>query len=821
MSSKKRKGKNDKNDKKTDKKHPGGPLQRTGPSAESWNEGVGTSLELIPLTHLPTKRTVLRRYRYLRLRNDTATTTELINIICNEVRYIWDCAHIPLCPVQSCFNQVKSVIELWQNILKFPPAKRLDREFQDKFDQLLDIAEKPKGRYSEEKAHRYLNKAMREKGKSKATGFEFDVGDQDWTDDMKFYLDQKGPRLRHMEGVDGKLTKKEKKLQHRAIESASKSSTTNETVPVVQTVTADTYGDDDETDTDYSPALKRKATESINLQLPPDAMRQLAPLAYRLKLSTRQQTAFTAGLIKVGGGNLKDTTLSVASTHRQRHEGINIKSSFIKKSFIANIPTRMVLHWDGKVIKYEKKKEKDDRLCIIGSFPGILEDDKKKPDLFFGAPLLEKGSGLVCAQKLVNVVTEWKIPESIIIGTSWDTTYTNSGHKSGAATLFEARFMRALLWLACRHHIGELHVKHPDIKIRILSTTAPEDTMFKNFQKIYKTLPPSNFRLYQWPDNLVHPMDFLTTHALETLRWAEDMMVEGTFSNQRDDYREFCELIVVYLGGRLTRKRKNGTLSYPEFRMRYPGAFTYARFLAKSLYLIKMSMMLDVIPEEIIPAEKRNSVDQMVLFIVLFHARYFLQAFLPAAAPRLDLQYWCDMREYSKFDEEVANEVLLSILRQLWYLTEELCILSLFDKGLPFEIRNDIARALLSNPRPVFFPPGKPQFPEKARLMNNPELKDFVGPRSWLLFHLLHVSDPEWLNLPADTWESDNGYLAMNEIVMDLPVTNDTAERAVKKVTDYADSAEDGGKRGKIVSVAAWHHTKMSGYTKDDLENTV
>ena len=110
MSSKKRKGKNDKNETKTDKKHPGGPLQRTGLSAESWDEGVGISLELIPLTHLPTKRTVLRRYRYLPLRNDRATTTELINIICNEVRYIWDCARIPLCPVQSCFNQVKFVI---------------------------------------------------------------------------------------------------------------------------------------------------------------------------------------------------------------------------------------------------------------------------------------------------------------------------------------------------------------------------------------------------------------------------------------------------------------------------------------------------------------------------------------------------------------------------------------------------------------------------------------------------------------------------------------------------------------------------------------
>ena len=56
---------------------------------------------------------------------------------------------------------------------------------------------------------------------------------------------------------------------------------------------------------------------------------------------------------------------------------------------------------------------------------------------------------------------------------------------------------------------------------------------------------------------------------------------------------------------------------------------------------------------------------------------------------------------------------------------------------------------------------------------------------------------------------------------MYLSVTNDTAERAVKKVTDYANSVEDGGQRGKIIGVAAWHHTKMSGYTKNDLENAI
>ena len=38
---------------------------------------------------------------------------------------------------------------------------------------------------------------------------------------------------------------------------------------------------------------------------------------------------------------------------------------------------------------------------------------------------------------------------------------------------------------------------------------------------------------------------------------------------------------------------------------------------------------------------------------------------------------------------------------------------------------------------------------------------------------------------------------------------------------DYANSANDGGQRGKIESVASWHHTKMSGYSKDDLENAL
>ena len=79
--------------------------------------------------------------------------------------------------------------------------------------------------------------------------------------------------------------------------------------------------------------------------------------------------------------------------------------------------------------------------------------------------------------------------------------------------------------------------------------------MFKKFQDIYDKLPPCNYRLFQWPD-LVHPMDFVTTCALESLEWGEAQLQNGTFSNQRDDYRELCELVVFYLGGVLRGRGK-------------------------------------------------------------------------------------------------------------------------------------------------------------------------------------------------------------------------------------------------------------------------
>lgn len=96
-----------------------------------------------------------------------------------------------------------------------------------------------------------------------------------------------------MEGVDGKLSLKEKKNQMKLDESLSQSLlqsssklSSKEVKDLDQNNDNDTSGKDFTEDPNFEPPSRNTENEElINLQLPRDAMKQISPLAYRLKLS--------------------------------------------------------------------------------------------------------------------------------------------------------------------------------------------------------------------------------------------------------------------------------------------------------------------------------------------------------------------------------------------------------------------------------------------------------------------------------------------------------------------------------------------------------
>ncbi len=67
------------------------------------------------------------------------------------------------------------------------------------------------------------------------------------------------------------------------------------------------------------------------------------------------------------------------------------------------------------------------------------------------------------------------------------------------------------------------------------------------------------------------------------------------------------------------------------------------------------------------------------------------------------------MSSYKKKDEKVAIVAMKSISNHLWYLTEELVKLSVFDETLPNALRQGMVKKLLTFSRPKIIPPSKPK----------------------------------------------------------------------------------------------------------------
>ena len=132
----------------------------------------------------------------------------------------------------------------------------------------------------------------------------------------------------------------------------------------------DSQSSEDECSQDeYEPATSTpRPDEKINISLSRKNMfKESAEVALRCGISNRKHVALTAKIIKMGGGNLRDVTLSTSSAWRQRSEGIAEGADEIKEKFESNMPEIVVLHWDGKVIKYDTGIV-DDRLCIKVNF---------------------------------------------------------------------------------------------------------------------------------------------------------------------------------------------------------------------------------------------------------------------------------------------------------------------------------------------------------------------------------------------------------------------------------------------------------------------
>jgi len=72
------------------------------------------------------------------------------------------------------------------------------------------------------------------------------------------------------------------------------------------------------------------------------------------------------------------------------------------------------------------------------------------------------------------------------VAMTFDTTSSNTCHVSAACISIPQATVKALIWTACRHHIGEIILTHIFNGLDIKTSRLPDIAVFARFQKHYK-----------------------------------------------------------------------------------------------------------------------------------------------------------------------------------------------------------------------------------------------------------------------------------------------------------------------------------------------
>ena len=808
--------------------------RRSSEMSKFYDAHLGPALEKFNPSKLPMKRTILQRYRDLRAKQPTVSQHIIVGTISSEIYSLWERSAIPCKSLKHCKRAVSSLLSKWTNGRN---EEKVSTSFQENLDVLFDV------RRSDCMDLDGL------KSQLKATG------NVDWLRDYDFFLGQlvypQTSTMSHSKDMvlDKKVRKREarasKTLLYASQNHGDFSSTVVVSAPSTKSVPhqispetiildskrtahesakssiADhislhenneqrTHDDDPDWELPYRERRRLSAKpEQITLTFPTRSIpTMMAATSVVTKTSTRHELKFTTTFFKAGGGNINDVNLSQSTIYRQRKKEVSSKAESIRENIRrfgkeGAEKSFLVFHWDGKIVKL-MTGDKEEHLAIAVSSPNQI------PGQYLASPVVPDGTGATMAQAVREIASEYGLLNNIE-ALVFDTTASNTGLWRGSVTLFEKILGRPVLWLACRHHVPELHIKHANEVLRGPSK-GPEDPLFQRFKTLFPSLHLENRSVWKWPSD---SNDWRYKRAIDVLEWADHHMQVATWC--REDYRELLELVVIYFGGVVKRVR-NKSVQIVTDVIRKPGALHRARFMASCLYILKLFIFHDQLRATDITPEESQDIEILAEYIALLHAQYFLQSPLASAAPRLDRNFWISLNEYQQCFSvnEVAYDVIegvkKSVLLHLWYLTEQLVVLGLFDDDLPDDERKAVATKLMSTSRPSHFNVGKPAFPTD-RMSGHPSLDVFIGKNSWLLFHNLNATG-KWLERDVDKWKDDVEYIEIKKLLRDMKVVNDLAERCVKDTEDYADAAKDPIHRDNILLVVSDHRRIFSDLRK-------
>lgn len=507
--------------------------------------------------------------------------------------------------------------------------------------------------------------------------------------------------------------------------------------------------------------------------------------AVRNNISIPALTNITRTLIKATEGDHSKVNLSYTQAYRYRAEKVQTLSQQIKSNWKPS-PT-LAVHWDGKLMQSLDSRKQEERLPILVS--GV------NGSKLLGVPVIVQGQeklkfGEKVATSTKHLLEDWQCADNVK-AMVFDTTASNTGLWTAACVKIQEVLGRELLWLACRHHVGEIILSHVWKFIQIETSTSPQIELFQRFKQHFRQF--SNVKSNHYDIPKVDMSRKFKGDQIVTL--CKDALESGF---DRGDYKELVVLTLVYL--------KSPPHEFK--RLNTPGADSKSRWMSKILYCFKIIFLSRHSKGLVLMPGQLEKVKMFVDFVVYCYVPWWLTCSQTASAPVNDIIFLNSIIAYKSVNEGIATTALKAMQSHLWYLTQELTPISLFSDALNEDDKERVRAKMISwreettsenNSQRRGHAFGKPMFPA-VDSSQKLDIVDFVGVESWRIFSILGLC-ANFMSVPVSSWCSNESYLETKNVINSLRVVNDVAERGVKLCLDFIGQAKSEQKMQHILQV--------------------
>ena len=679
-------------------------------------------------TKLPTLRETLSVFFYYH-KDQKENLKDSARLTVTEVIEFWQRAGIPTSRSYYVEKRLLKVHNEWQT-LKKAINRRTEKQvaneedFNEKLSKIFDIAHENAEELTPLAEDRDFLNEQREGRTSYMTGL-----DKSWAEKQERQAKKKESLQRYHQKAQ---------LEQEALTASTSSMAAVET----SGNSTNDESQDSEVDLDLEHRKRKRSTKSTKRKslLSED----VAAALDRSKVTDRQAVHLLAATAHSLGHDVNDITISRSSVQRARSANRVKTAETIKASFSPQGP--LTVHWDGKLLPDLTGQEKVDRLPVIVTGVDI--------DQLLGVPKLKSGTGQAQADAVVACLEDWNVSTNVK-GLCFDTTASNTGRINGACILIEWALGRSLLHFACRHHVLEIILEKVFTALHISPSSGPDIAIFKRFKDKWSSIDAESF-------TTASEMPEVATFKDKILQFAKEQLKQ---KQQRDDYKEFLELAIIFLGGSPARG----------VHIRAPGALHRARWMSRVLYCFKMWLFRNQFK---LRASEERGILQFLLFVTKVYMQAWFTAPSAAEAPSNDLQFMQALYAYS--NPTVKEAALTAFKRHLWYLSEVMMGLAFFDDNVDAHEKMLMVRNMREKE-------GSDEPPHRLDAHGNYEqktLSSFVTMNTNAFFTILSLPE-SFLQTQPETWKENEEFKRAEKIVHSLKVVNDTAERGVKLIQDF------------------------------------